>query len=170
MVEALMWFVGMMLSLAGVSYAVSIVLSYFALRRSMDPKDLRLLLFAPVVRLGAISVPLLATLILFAFLGAEVPSFTIVLVLLVAPALLAALLVSSCLLLAKMLVKYGRLIWPGLLSQLPTSALSASLIFVVVKGMSALIPEAYLGLFLVYTAVFAAYGCMSYQPSFLFSR
>ena len=170
MIETLIRFVGLMLSLAGASYVASIVLSYLALRNVVEPDDLKYFLFAPAVRLGSALLPMIGLFLMIKCLGSEVPTFVIVMVFLVIPSVFTALLISTCYYMAKMAFKYRSSIWPALPGFLPTLTLSSSLVFLIVKSMAKLIPEAYMGLFLVYTAVFSAYGCMSYQPSFLMSR
>ena len=170
MIEGLVRLVSFMLSLAGASYVASVVLSYLALRDVVEPDDLKHFMFAPAVRLGSALLPMIGLFLVIRCLGSEVPAFVIVMAFLVIPSVFTALLVSTCYYMAKMAYKYRSSIWPALPGFLPTLTLSSSFIFLIVKNMAELIPEAYLGLFLIYTTVFSAYGCMSYQPSFLMGR
>ena len=162
MIEALKYFVGSLVSLASVSYLVALILSYLVLRDRVKPDRLRFFLLAPLVRVGSPS--LIITVVLVAFRQ------DLVLILLVLPAAFTAILVSSCYLLAELAKEYGRSVLLLLPVFLPPVVLSSSLIYVVVESVAQHIPGAYMGLFLVYATVFSLYGCMSYQPSFLFGR
>jgi len=159
-------FVLALLFLAFVSYLSAAALAAFVLRKTVGEEVSSDVAIAPMARIGpyvlvSIGIPWLLTIILNMRGALKLPFAMFMLV--IVPSALMGSLLSSWLLMAMALARYGRAMLPGILAFSPPAALSAFLVLKALWHIACFAPQGYLLIILVFTTLMVFNGYMKWK-------
>jgi len=148
--------------LAFVSYLFATALAAFVLRETVGEEASSDVAVAPVARLGpyvlvSIGIPWLLTIILDMRGALELPFAMFMLV--IVPSALMGSLLSSWLLMAMALARYGKAMLPGILAFSPPATLSAFLVLKALWHIACFASHGYFLIILIFTTLMAFNGC-----------
>ncbi|HDJ26300.1 MAG TPA: hypothetical protein ENF34_03195 [Candidatus Bathyarchaeota archaeon] len=152
--------------LAFVSYLSAAALAALVLREAAGEEVSSDVAVAPVARLGpyvlvSIGIPWLLTIILGMRGVLELPLTMFMLV--IVPSILMGSLLSSWLLMAMALARYGKVMLPGILAFSPPATLSAFLTLKALWHIACFAPQGYFLIILVFTTLMTFNGCMKQE-------
>ena len=146
-----------------VAYALAVFLMALAVREKIDPEHACGVFLTPMARLVPYVVFVIPIPWLLALIVQSESMFwtsTVLSIMLMFPSILVGLVASSWILLLDTMARYGKKMWPALLSFSIPSAISIYLVISAVLNVSPLMPDGYSAIFSLLALLFSLGGLM----------